>query len=465
MASSDSSTDGSSGKTSLLASVGKVHLTFWIFLSMILGIVAGIIMPDFSKTNLSLLSSAIFLPMIKACIVPLIFSTLTVGICGHGDDIGRVGRMAWKSMTYFVTVTFFALFIGLACVNITKPGAGVDLNQGAKNANTTNNIVKDSSHVSLKDELNKIFQPSFFQAAVGFRPDGSLANNGGEVLACVFFSIMFSVGILHVKDKRLKNFMVDFNRSLSLVMFEVITIVMAFAPFGIFGAMAASIGSQGIGILKNLLALVGTLYLGLAVFFLVILLPILLATKTNPIRFFSAISEPILIAFSTASSDAALPRAMENLVEYGVPSHIVAFVMPTGYSFNLDGSTLYLAIAAIFSAQASGIDKSIGEQIYMMLILMLTSKGVAAVPRASLVVLAAAISQFDMNPLAIGVILGVDQLMDMARTTINLIGNCIACVVISKWEGLQITPGTKYVDFEEETDKPSNPLEVEDVKL
>lgn len=412
-----------------LAHIKKISLTSWIFIAMALGIVAGIVFPDFSSTYLGLLASAIFLPMIKACIVPLVFSTLVVGIAGHGDDMKRVGRLAGKSMIYFVSLTFVALTIGLLIVNIVRPGLGITLEGMAQ---THNN---DTANISLKDELGKIFQPSFFQAAVGFTPSGKPANSGGEILAIVFMSVIFALAIMKTESKSAKTTMLAFNDSLSQVMFSVVNIVMQFAPWGIFGAMAATIGHSGIGVLLSLGKLIACLYLGLVVFVLCVLAPILYLTGVPFMGFVNKLVEPLLIAFSTASSDAALPKAMENMIEFGVPKHIVAFVIPTGYTFNLDGTTLYLAVASVFAADASQVKLSIGKQIYMMLVLMLTSKGVAAVPRASLVVLAATIDQFGLNSATIGLILGVDNIMDMARTSVNVIGNCLACVVVAKWEG------------------------------
>lgn len=216
----------------------KVHLTVWIFVAMGLGIIIGIILPHFSTETLNLLSQSIFLPMIKACIVPLVFSTLVTGIAGHGDEMSRIGRMAWKTILYFITLTFFALMIGLGIVNIIKPGQNITLNQAKYNNS-------DTSHISVKDELHKLFQPSFFQAAVGFRLDGTPAGNGGEVLAIVFMAVLFSLGIMNCKIQEAKKIMLDFNFGLSNVMFSVVNLVMMFAPFGIFGAMAAAVGNSG----------------------------------------------------------------------------------------------------------------------------------------------------------------------------------------------------------------------------
>jgi proton glutamate symport protein len=418
----------------------RINLTSWIFIAMALGVLVGCLAPSFSVQYLGLLASAVFLPMIKACIVPLVFSTLVVGIAGHGDDIARVGRLAWKSILYFVLLTFVALAIGLSIVNMVNPGIGISLDGLEQTHNP------DTGNISLKDELNKIFQPSFFQAAVGFSPSGKPTNSGGEILAIVFMSVIFSIAIMKCEAKESKSVMLAFNDSLSQIMFSVVNIVMLFAPWGIFGAMAATIGHSGVGILVSLGKLIGCLYLGLVVFVFLVLAPVLWATRVPFVGFLRQITEPLLIAFSTASSDAALPKAMENMIEFGVPKHVVAFVLPTGYTFNLDGTTLYLAVASVFAAQASGVSLSIGQQIYMMLVLMISSKGVAAVPRASLVVLAATIDQFGLNSAAIGLILGVDNIMDMARTSVNVIGNCVASVVVSRWEGNfgQVDSETEY---------------------
>ena len=271
---------------------------------------------------------------------------------------------------------------------------------------------------------------SFFEAA---------AKN--EVLQIVFFAIIFAVALSQVQGPG-KAFMLSFCESLSEVMFKFVGIVMKFAPFGIGGAIAVTVGRSGLGVLKNLGVLVLTLYGALIFFVLFVLLPIAIIFKVPLRRFWEKTKEPWLIAFTTASSEAALPLALQNMEKLGVPRRIVSFVLPTGYSFNLDGSTLYLALASVFVAQAAGIDMPIGTQILMMLTLMLTSKGVAAVPRASLVILSGALAQFNLPLAGVAIILGVDALMDMARTSINLVGNCLATVVMARWEGSFDTPGS-----------------------
>lgn len=412
----------------------KLTLTQWIVIAMILGTLLGIAFPDagaapgaFAATMLKPLST-VFLRMIKLLIVPLIFSTLVVGIAGHGDDIKRVGRLALRSIIYFEVVTTLALVVGLLAVNIVKPGVGVDL----KSASASTGTELAGHHVTLSNVLEHIVPQSFAEAA---------ANN--EVLQIVFFAVLFGVALAMVPGDA-KQTMLSFCDALSKIMFKFTGLVMKFAPIGIGAAIAVTVGHSGVGVLANLGLLVGTLYGALIVFVLAVLVPVALLFKVPIGPFVRVVKEPWLIAFSTASSEAALPRAMEVMEEFGVPKRIVAFVMPTGYSFNLDGSTLYLAVASVFVAQAAGIDMSVGNEVLMMVTLMLTSKGVAAVPRASLVILSGALATFGLPLEGVAVILGVDAVMDMARTSINLVGNCLATVVMAKWEGeFQFVPGGK----------------------
>ncbi len=394
----------------------RISLTKWILISMVIGVFVGWLWPDIGVSLKPL--STIFLRMIKSIIVPIIFGTLVVGIAGHGDDMKRVGRLALKSIIYFEIVTTLALFIGLAAVNIVRPGDGVNLQaspeEGQKLADNTQTGMTFLEHVVPQ---------SFFDAA---------ARN--EVLQIVFFSILFAVALSQVRG-RPKEIVLLGCEGLAEVMFKFTAIVMRYAPIGIGAAIAVTVGHSGLGVLVNLGKLVLTLYGALVVLMLFVLLPVALMFKVPLRRFLAAVKEPALIAFSTTSSEAALPRAMQAMESIGVPRRIVAFVMPTGYSFNLDGSTLYLAVASIFVAQAAGVDLSWGQQLVMMLTLMITSKGVAAVPRASLVILAATLSTFGLPLEGVAIILGVDELMDMARTTVNLVGNCLATVVMAKWEG------------------------------
>ncbi len=400
----------------------KISSTQWIAISMVVGIAFGVALPAADHPTVAMIekaTSSVFLRMIKSLIVPLLFSTLVVGIAGHGDDMKKVGRLAFRSILYFEIVTTLALAIGLIVVNVVKPGVGVNLtvataDKGAELAKT---------EVSFTGVVEHMVPQSFFDAA---------AKN--EVLQIVFFAILFAVALSRVTGPS-KDFMLKLCQSLSDVMFKFVGLVMAFAPFGIGAAIATTVGASGLGVLVSLGKLVGTLYGALALFILLVLMPVALFAKIPIRRFWKYVKEPWLIAFSTASSEAALPLAMEKLEEMGLPKRIIAFVLPTGYSFNLDGSTLYLAVASIFAAQAAGIHMPIGNQIVMMLTLMLTSKGVAAVPRAALVILSGALAMFGLPLEAVAVILGVDALMDMARTSVNLLGNCLATAVMARWEG------------------------------
>jgi proton glutamate symport protein len=399
-----------------------ISLTWWIVIAMAVGITLGYLdNAVWTETNLApWLSplSTIFLRMIKSIVVPLIFGSLVVGVAGHGDDMKRVGRLALKSLVYFEIVTTVALAVGLLAVNLVKPGVGVALT-GTTDAAAQLAVNKPT----LASVLEHTVPQSFFEAA-----------SKNEVLQVVFFSILFAVGLSRVKGKN-KETMLGFCEALTEIMFRFTNIVMKFAPIGIGAAIAVSIGASGLGVLKNLAALVLTLYGALVVFLLVALVPVTIIARVPVRKFWRYVREPWLIAFSTASSEAALPLAMENMEKMGVPKRIIAFVIPTGYSFNLDGSTLYLAVASVFVAQAAGVDMTLGNQILMMLTLMLTSKGVAAVPRASLVILAATLSSFNLPLEGVTVIFAVDALMDMARTSVNLLGNCLASVVMARWEG------------------------------
>jgi proton glutamate symport protein len=404
----------------------RISLSQWIVVSMVVGIALGYWFPvseraahgGWSAADLQLLSN-VFLRMIKTLIVPLLFATLVVGLAGHGDDMKKVGRLAFRSIVYFEVVTTLALFIGLLAVNIVKPGAGINLG----GASTTDAQAYASTKMTFSGVIEHIVPTSFFDAA-----------SKNEVLQVVFFAILFGVGLSQVQGDG-KRFMLSFCESLSEVMFKFVGLVMAFAPFGIGAAIAVTVAKGGLSILGRLGILVLTLYGALIVFVLFVLLPTMILFRIPIKRFIRTVREPWLIAFTTASSEAAFPMAMQRMEQFGVPRRIVSFVLPTGYSFNLDGSTLYLALASVFVAQAAGIDMSIGQQLVMMLTLMVTSKGVAAVPRASLVILSGALAQFGLPLEGVAVILGVDALMDMARTSINLVGNCLATAVMARWEG------------------------------
>jgi len=394
-------------------------LTQWILVSMVVGIALGALFPAFAMSLRPI--STVFLRMIKSIIVPLIFGTLVVGIAGHGDDMKRVGRLALKSLIYFEIVTTLALFIGLLAVNIVKPGAGVALPPAVSAP------AGPTTAVTFASVLEHIVPQSFFEAAVQ-----------NEMLQVVFWSVLFAIGLTQVRG-RPKDTMLAFCEALAEVMFKFTGVVMKFAPFGIAAALAFTVGSVGLKVLHSLGVLVLTLYGALVLFGLIVLLPIARLARIPLTRFIGAVKEPALIAFSTASSEAALPKAMEQMEAIGVPRRIVAFVIPTGYSFNLDGSTLYLAVASLFAAQAAGITLTLGQQLLMMLTLMLTSKGVAGVPRAAFVILTGTLASFHLPVEAAALLLGVDVVMDMARTTVNLVGNCLASVVMARWEGEFVT--------------------------
>lgn len=400
----------------MLANLRRITLTYWIFIGMGAGIMVGWLAPEFAATLKPL--STIFLRMIKSIVVPIIFGTLVMGIAGHGDDLKRIGRLAGKSLVYFWFMTFIALAIGLLAGNIAKPGVGVIL--PPPDANTA---VPQAAPTTVSGFLEHIVPKSFFEAAT---------NN--EVLQVVFWATLFAIALTQVKGKP-KEVMLGLAQGTAEVMFKFVGIIMKYAPIGIGAAMAVTVSHSGIGVVLNLGKLVLTLYAALIVFALVALIPMALFARIPLRAFLQKVKDPAIIAFSTTSSDAALPLAMERMIEFGVPRRIVAFVMPTGYSFNLDGSTLYLGVASLFVAQAAGVHLSISQQLLMMLTLMITSKGIAAVPRASLVVLSATLTAFGLPLEGVAVILGVDELMDMARTMVNLVGNCLATAVMARWEG------------------------------
>ncbi|HEY8713513.1 MAG TPA: cation:dicarboxylase symporter family transporter [Thermoanaerobaculia bacterium] len=395
----------------------KVSLTTKIFIGLILGILLGWLKPDWGIALRPL--SILFLNLIKSVIAPLIFSTLVIGIAGTGD-IKQVGRIGLKSLVYFEIVTTFALFIGLAAVNLTKPGVGVSLKVNAADA-AARGLTVAAKPQTVGEIIAHLSPASIIKAMAE-----------GDVLQIVVFAVIFALAVTSVGERAKP--IVVWCESLANVMFRFTEFVMKFAPVGVGAAMANTVGHSGLKVLRNLGMLVGTLY-GALIFFLVfVLLPVALIFRVPLRDFIRAVKTPATIAFATTSSESALPKAMENMERLGVPRRIVGFVLPTGYSFNLDGTTVYLSLASIFVAQAAGVHMPFGQQIIMLLTLMLTSKGVAGVPRASLVILLGTLASFNLPPEGVLVILGVDELMDMARTCVNVIGNCLATVVVAIWE-------------------------------
>ncbi len=399
----------------MLSAIRRLSLTHWIVIAMVAGIAFG----EFDPRHAVQLKvfSTVFLNLVKCILVPLVFGTLVVGIAGHADDLKAVGRLAFRSIVYFELVTTVALFIGLGVVNVVKPGVGVTLPAPAEGAAVT------AQKVTWESLVEHLAPKSFFDAA-----------SRNDVLQVVVFAILFAMAITQVKGPH-RETMLGFCESLTEVMFKFTSIVMNLAPIGVGAAMAVTVGTSGLGVLKQLALLIGTLYGGLAIFCLGVLVPIAWFARIPLRELLATLRAPALLSFTTASSDAALPDAMKRLVAFGVPKRIVSFVMPVGYSFNLDGSTLHLAVASIFVAQAAKVDLSLGQQVTMMVTLMLTSKGMAGVPRASQVILAGTLATFGLPLEGVVLIMGVDQIMDMGRTTVNLMGNCLATVVMARWEG------------------------------
>ena len=393
----------------------KKSLTTWILVSMVLGAEFGYDFPSIA-IHLNLLSK-IFLNLVKTIIAPLLFGTLVVGIAGH-SNLKQVGRMGWKSIVYFEIVSTIALFIGLLAINLSKAGVGVIIPNAINQSG-----IQAAKPQTAEEIILHVFPENIAKAIYD-----------GQVLQIVIFSILFGIAVAMLKEVH-RNRMIHFAESLSETMFKFTNIVMYFAPVAVFAAIAYSVGNMGIGILGNLLQLLATLYVALIILLLVVFLPVTLIMKIPVRNFIRAVSEPATIAFATTSSESALPIAMEAMEKFGVPRKIVAFVMPTGYSFNLDGTTLYLSLATIFVAQCAGIDLSNERQLVIVFTLMLTSKGVAGVSRAALVILLGTAASFGLPTWPIFIILGIDGLMDMGRTAVNVVGNCLATAVVARWEG------------------------------
>ncbi len=395
------------------------RLTVMIFAALILGVLFGHFCPETAVKMKTF--AVIFLRMVKMIIAPLLFATLVTGLAGHGD-VKKLGKVGLKTIIYFEIVTTLALIIGLTMGNIFNPGHGF----GGHVANPE--LLKEAGlmavttpHTSVSEMVMNIFPTSIIQAM-----------SEGNLLQIVVFSIFFSIAICAVGEKSKP--VMDILNSVSQIMFKFTEYVMYFAPLGIFGAISSTVGSNGLSILKNYAKIIFSLYTALAVFVMLVLFIACKYARISLRNLLKAVQEPAVLAFTTASSEAAFPKAIEIMEKFGVPQEIVSFVMPTGYTFNLDGSTLYLAMAVIFSSQICGINLDLSQQILMMLALMLTSKGIAGVPRVSLVVLAGTLSSFNIPLIGVAILLGIDQILDMGRTTVNLVGNCVATVVIARWE-------------------------------
>jgi proton glutamate symport protein len=388
-------------------------LTAWIIVGMVAGVEFG---HDWPPTAVKFqFLGIIFLRLIKVIIAPLLFGTLVVGIAGHAD-LKKVGRMGVKALVYFEIVSTLALLIGCAAINISRAGVGVQLpSSSAQNLNVTPR--------SASELVVNVFPENIAK---------SVAD--GEVLQVVVFSVLFGIALAMVPEAKRRP-LVSFAESLSDTMFKFTNIVMLAAPIGVFGAMAYTVGHVGLSVLAPLLKLLGTMYVALCVFVLLVLLPVALLIRAPMARFLRAVAEPVSIAFGTASSEAALPRAMEKMEQLGVQRETVAFVLPTGYSFNLDGSSLYQSLALIFVAQVAGVHLTFGQQAVMLLTLLISSKGVAGVARASLVIVLATASSFHLPLEPVFLLFGIDQFMDMARTGVNVLGNCLATLVVARWEG------------------------------
>src|SRR5215207_10097029 len=392
-------------------------LTTQIFIGLLAGIVIGYIWPAVGVAIKPL--ADMFLRMIKMIIAPLVFSTLVVGIAGSGD-LKAMGRIGVKAILWFELATTVALAIGLIMMNVFRPGAGVSLPMAA---DTRELAAMAKNQQSGWDILLHLFPTSIVDAMAK-----------GDILQIVVFATIFGVALAAVGEKARP--LVELLDSLAQVMFRFTGYVMKFAPIGVMAAIAATVGGRGLVILVTLGKLVLVMYASLAIFVLLVVGGAALLIRVPFIAFLRTIREPFLIAFTTASSEAALPKSLEVMERFGVPKRIVSFVLPTGYSMNLDGSTLYLSAASLFVAQLAGVELGIGQQITMMLTLMLTSKGVAGVPRAALVNLTATLSTFGLPLEGAAILLGIDQLLDMGRTAVNVMGNCIATAVVARWEGV-----------------------------
>jgi proton glutamate symport protein len=396
----------------------RPKLTTQIFLGLVLGVAVGSLWPAFGVAIRPIADA--FLRLIRMIVAPLLFATLVTGIAGT-HDLKSLGRIGFKAIVYFEVATTIALVIGLGLVNFFQPGAGLAIPIGSGDTSAVASMAQNQQHGW--DIFLHVFPTSVVDAMAR-----------GDILQVVVFASFFGVALaaIGVAGRPLY----DVLESTALVMFKVTHYVMALAPLGVFAAIASTVGGKGLGVLITLAKVIALMYVGLILFVVIVIAGAAYLIRVPFLRFVAAIREPFLIAFSTASSEAALPKALEVMERFGVPKNIVAFVLPTGYSFNLDGTTLYLSLTSVFVAQLAGVHLTIGQQVTMMLTLMLASKGVAGVPRGALVVLAAMLTQFNLPLEGAAILLGIDQIMDMGRTAVNVMGNCIATAVVARWEGV-----------------------------
>lgn len=397
----------------------NLKLTTWILIALVLGLLVGIYLPGWTEYIKPFRS--VFLNGVKCIIAPLIFASIVMGINSAGSVSG-LGKTGLRAIIYFEIATTLALVVGLTFVNFFRPGDGLTIATSADAATKA-----AETKMTFAGFVEHLLPHNFFEAAVK-----------GDVLQIVLFSVIFGIAVLLSGNKGKP--VLDFCKSLNDVMFKFTDIIMKFAPIGVGAAMAGVVAEHGLQVMLPMLKLVGTLYLALFVFVLLVIIPAMIYARVKIGPFLKEIRPSLFLAFATTSSESAYPSALESLEKMGVSNRIASFVLPLGYSFNLDGSTLYLAMASVFVSQAAGIELSLGTQITMMLTLMLTTKGVAAVPRASIVVLSGTLVAFGLPLEGIALILGVDEFMDMARTSVNLLGNCVATTVVSRWEGEKLSP-------------------------